>query len=157
MWPQSLQNNIAELSPQWQMHQQVYSHATGGRRRKYKGPAAQASAQATLPDLPRRPDDSDVSRGCEAEKEAKRPRSTSTTPKSVRGLEPYEYDRLMGVPSVGSTSGEERVGEATDPENPNTGVADDFAQRPDSSSVAVEGSRGIGSASSLEVLNRNRI
>ena len=33
---------------------------------------------------------------------------------------------------------EERDGEANDPENPNTGVADDFAQRPDSSSGAVE-------------------
>ena len=36
----------------------------------------------------------------EEEKEAKRPRQTSTTPKSNRGLEPVECDRLMGAPSV---------------------------------------------------------
>ena len=47
------------------------SHPTGGRRRKYKGPAAQ-----TLPlDLLQLPEDSDVSSDGEAEKEAKRPRS----------------------------------------------------------------------------------
>ena len=49
----------------------------------------------------------------------------------------------MGIPSVGSTSGEERD-EDTDPGEVNLGVADDSLQRPDSSSGAVEGSRGIG-------------
>ena len=63
--------------------------------------------------------------------------------------------RLMGVPSVGSTSGEERDGENTDPEEANLGVTDDLTQRPDSISGAVEGSRGIGSASLLEVLDRD--
>ena len=48
-------------------------------------------------------------------------------------------------------------GEATDPENCNTGVADDLTQKRDSISGSVEGSRGIGRASLLEVLNLNRI
>ena len=36
------------------------------------------------------------------EKRAKRLRSTSTTPRSVRGTDPDDYDRAMGVTSVGS-------------------------------------------------------
>ena len=54
----------------------------------------------------------------------KRPRSTSTTPRSgsARGLEPYEYDRLMGAPSIGSSSEESGDGEGTDAEkNPQHG------------------------------------
>ena len=35
------------------------------------------------------------------EKEAKRMRSTSTTPRSVRGTDPDDYDRGIGVSSVG--------------------------------------------------------
>ena len=36
------------------------------------------------------------------EKGAKRLRSTSTTPRSARGTDPDDYDRTMGVTSVGS-------------------------------------------------------
>ena len=40
-------------------------------------------------------------------------RSASTTPRSVRGTGPDEYDRVMGIPSVGSREtvrfGEENV------------------------------------------------
>ena len=63
----------------------------------------------------------------------------------------------MGVPSIGFTSGEERDGEDTDPGENNLGVTDDSLQRPGSSSGGVDGSRAIGSASLLEVLNRGRI
>ena len=63
----------------------------------------------------------------------------------------------MGVPSVGSTSGEERDGEDTDPGEVNLGVTDDAIQTPDSSSGAVEGLRGIGSASVMEILHRSKI
>ena len=77
------------------------------------------AAQAMLPNLSPLPTGSDESDQLEQEKDAKRPRLTSTTPKSNRGREPFEYDRLMGAPSVGSTSGEERNGEQTDPETPN--------------------------------------
>ena len=38
----------------------------------------------------------------EEEKDAKRQRSASTTPRSTMGTLPYEYDRVMGVASVGS-------------------------------------------------------
>ena len=75
-------------------------HPTGGGRRKGKSPPGQPQ----LPDLPPAPQGGGLSEDTEEEKDAKRPRSSSTTPKSGRGLEPYEYDRLMGAPSVGSTS-----------------------------------------------------
>ena len=42
-------------------------------------------------------------------------RSTSTTPRSVRGTEPDDYDQAMGVPSVGSRE-TVRFGEENDPE-----------------------------------------
>ena len=74
-----------------------------------------------LPNLPPLPTGSD-------ESDQKRPRST--LPLSNKGLEPFECDRLMRVPSVGSSSGEERQGEQTD-RKPN--------QRPESSSGVVEG------------------
>ena len=41
--------------------------------------------------------------GDEEESEAKRPRSTSTTPKSGRAFDPDEYDRLMGVSPAGGS------------------------------------------------------
>ena len=42
-------------------------------------------------------------------------RSTSTTPRSVRGADPDDYDRAMGVTSVGSRE-TVRFGEENDPE-----------------------------------------
>ena len=38
--------------------------------------------------------------GGEDESEAKPPRSTSTTPKSRKGMDPDGYDRLMGITRV---------------------------------------------------------
>ena len=49
------------------------------------------------------------------EKGAKRLRSTSTTPRSVRGTDPDDYDRTMGVTSVGSRE-TVRFGAENDPE-----------------------------------------
>ena len=42
-------------------------------------------------------DDKDGPSGSEEEKDAKRLRSTSTTPRSGRGADPDEYDRAMGI------------------------------------------------------------
>ena len=104
------------------------AHPTHGRRRKFKGPA--------LPDLPSVPDGLDSSGGGEAENEVKRPRSISTSPRSgsARGLEPCEYDRWIFSEDIGD-------GEGTDV----------------SLMVLRESSRGMGSASFLQVLNSNRM
>ena len=53
----------------------------------------------SLPDHLR--DDEDGPSRSEEEKEAKRLRSASTTPRSFRGTDPDDYDRVMGVASVG--------------------------------------------------------
>ena len=53
----------------------------------------------------------------EEEKDAKRQRSASTTPRS--GTLPYEYDKVTGVASVGSHESV-RFGEGNDPEVDNT-------------------------------------
>ena len=68
-------------------------HPTGGRRRKVKGQRPSRAASTARSSMPAEGDSSDE---LEDEKEAKRPRSTSTTPRSGKGLEPYEYDKLMG-------------------------------------------------------------
>ena len=129
-------------------------HPTGGRRRKHRG----SGAKASMPDLPlpRLPPLSiDLSDG-DAEKEGKRPRSTPTTPKSGRGLDAFEYDRLVGVHSVESTSGEELDREQTETETPIQGVANESAREFDSGSRVVESLKGFGSSSLSEVLAWNR-
>ena len=82
----------------------VRDHPTAGRRRRHKSPAAGHSAPYLVPpSLPDhlRPDDDGPS--CkEDEKEAKRRGCASTTPRSVKGTDPDERDRIMGVTSVGS-------------------------------------------------------
>ena len=45
-----------------------------------------------------------VRSGDEEENEAKRPRSTSTTPKSGRGRDPDDCDHFMGINSVDLSS-----------------------------------------------------
>ena len=47
-----------------------------------------------------RGDDGDGPSGSEEEKDAKRMRSTSTTPRSGRGTDPDEYDRIVGISSA---------------------------------------------------------
>ena len=49
----------------------------------------------------------------EEDKEAKRQRSASTTPRSTMGTHPNDYDRVMGVTSVGSQESV-RLGEEDD-------------------------------------------
>ena len=51
----------------------------------------------------------------EEEKDAKPQRSASTTPRSTMGTHPNDYDRVMGVTSVGSQESV-RFGEENDPE-----------------------------------------
>ena len=64
----------------------------------------------------------------EQEKEAKRQRSASTTPRSTMGTLPYEYDRVMGAASVGSQESV-RFGEENDPETED--VQDTVAHSPE--------------------------
>ena len=85
------------------------NHTTGGRRHKGKGPA-----QPQMPNLPPIPAGDGSSDALVDEKEAKRPRSTSTNPKSGRGLELHECDRPH---SVGSSS-EDGVGKEVTLEEP---------------------------------------
>ena len=51
----------------------------------------------------------------EEEKEVKRLRSASTTPRSQGGTQPNDYDQIMGANSVGSRESV-RFGEESDPE-----------------------------------------
>ena len=79
-------------------------HPTAGRRRKYGGPATRAAEEAVdhleAPVLPEYVRGDDGPSGDDEEKDVKRPRSTSTTPNSARGVDPDEFDRLMGICSV---------------------------------------------------------
>ena len=109
-----------------------------GTGRKHKNPAA--SSAASLP-LPRLPDHLiDGPSDDEKENEAKRHRSISTTPKSGRGMDPDEYDLMIGINSADLSSEEDRFGdrELTDTENPIEGVAND-------SGTPVRSHSGIGS------------
>ena len=102
------------------------------------------------------------------EKGAKRMRSASTTPRSLRGADPDEYDRVMGVTSVGPLEtvwcGE---GSGTEFEVDQEGVAhnsDDLSETREESFPHAENveddpgagrsSSGFGRASFLECLDR---
>ena len=106
-------------------------HPTGGGRRKHKQP--QLLHPIEPPCLPEHLLDGGPS-GDEEENVAKRPCSTSTTPKSGKGVDPDEYGRLMGITSV---------------KNPIGGVAKDSATPIDSSGSGIrpgadKDSRGYG-------------
>ena len=141
-------------------------HPTSGRRGKYKSPATRAAEEAAdLLEpllLPERLRGDDGPSGNEEESEAKRPRSTSTTPKSGRGIDPDDYDRLMGISSV-NPSEEDRFGDwdVTDMEAVEEGVANDsmtptsmFSGSGNCPGADVE-SRGYGRASLMECLDRS--
>ena len=78
-------------------------HPTAGKRRKHKNPATREAEEAVNrlkpPVLPEylRGDEGDGPSGSEEETDAKRLRSTSTTPRSARGMDPDEHDRIMGA------------------------------------------------------------
>ena len=75
---------------------------TQGRRRRQKSPASVPSTHH-LP-LPRLLDHLNVADGPseaeEEEKDAKRPRSASTTPRTASETLPHEYDMVMGIAPV---------------------------------------------------------
>ena len=108
------------------------SHPTSGKRRKHKNPATRAAEEAVArlepPVLQEylRGNDGDGPSGSEEEKDAKRMRPTSTTPRSCRGTDPDEYDRIMGISSA-QTPEVERFGDGnvTDAEGIDQGVAND--------------------------------
>ena len=131
-----------------------------GAEESTRAPAASSAASLPLPRLPGHlidgPSDD------EKENEAKRPRSTSTTPKSGKRMDPDDYDRVMGINSADFFSEENRCGdgELTDTENPVEGIANNSGTSVDSHSGigscpgAAESSKGCGSASPAEIFNR---
>ena len=134
-------------------------HPTGGRRRKHKSPPA-TSADLLEP-LRLSEHLMDSPSGDEKESEAKRPRSTWTTPKSGRAKNPDEYDHLMGISSVDLFDKEDGFGdgELTDTQEHDEEVANDLRDTIDYQSgygncPGVAGDlRGYGSAGLAEVLN----
>ena len=62
--------------------------------------AEEAIAHLQPPTLPEylRGDDGDGPSGSEEDTEAKRLRSSSTTPRSAKGTDPDDYDHVMGIP-----------------------------------------------------------
>ena len=78
-------------------------HPTVGRRRKHKNPTMGSNIHDLVP--PSLPDhlraDADGP-SCSDKKKTKLMRSASTTPRSMRGTDPDEYDRVMEVTSVDS-------------------------------------------------------
>ena len=92
-------------------------HPTTGRKRRHKSPPI-ASQMHDLP-FPTVLDHmgaKDGPSGSETENDAKRLRSASATPRSARGAQRNDYDRVMGVTSVGSLESV-RFGEAKGPES----------------------------------------
>ena len=135
---------------------------------KYKSPASRAAEEAAdriePPVLPEYLRGDDGLSGNEEENDAKRPHSTSTTPKSVQGTDLDEYDRVMGISSVHPSEGDRfDDGDLTDTEGMEEGDANDS----ENSNPIVSGldnrpgadfdSRAYGSASLIECLNRNLI
>ena len=105
-------------------------HPTARRRRKYKRPATRAAEEAAdhlePPIFPQYLRGDDGPSGNDEENDAKRPRSTSTTPKSARGIDPDEYDYLMGISSVNPSEGDRfGDGDVNDTEGIEEGVAND--------------------------------
>ena len=107
-------------------------HPTTERKRKYKSPVTRAAEETAdrlePPVLPEysKGDDGDGPSGSEEENDAKRLRSTSITPRSARGMDPDEYDCIMGISSVQPPE-RDRFGDGnvTDPEEIEQGVAND--------------------------------
>ena len=105
------------------------NHPTSGRRRRHKSPAAVPPMHdLPLPILLDHMGAEDGPSCSEEEKDAKRQRSASTTPRSTMGTLPYEYDKVMGVASVGSQESV-RFGEENDPETED--VQDTAAHSPE--------------------------
>ena len=81
------------------MPDQHHNHPAAGRRRRRKSPASIPSMD-DLP-LPKLLDHMGAEDGPsdakEEEKEAKRYRSASTTPRSTSGALPHDYDMVMGI------------------------------------------------------------
>ena len=141
-------------------------HPTAKRRKKYRNPATRTTAKAAdrlkpsvLPEY-LRGDDGDQPDGSEEDNDAKRLRSTSTTPRSARGMDLDEYDRVMGISSAQPPE-RDRFGDGsvTHTEKIEQGVANDST----ASTPIVSGlgncpagldSRGYGSASLTECLDR---
>ena len=139
------------------------NHPTGGRRRKIKAPPAPHLLPALPPmaglgSLHTLSDELDEEKG--VEQEAKRPRSTSTTPRSesAKAREPNEYDRPLGSGSVGPSSDEGDElgltdGEDSDPHRSLEG----YLPRLDLNSGVGASSRGCGSAGLLEALQSRQV
>ena len=94
-------------------------HPTAGRRRKHKSlPVAPHMHDLLFPTLLDHRGAEDGPSCSDEENDAKRLRSASTTPSSAMGTQPNDYDRIMGVTSVGSQESV-RFGKGNDPESEN--------------------------------------
>ena len=84
-----------------------------------KDERAAGLVQPRLPDLPPLPRREDSSDELEEEIDAKRLGSTSTTPRSepVRARDPSDYDKIMGINSVGPFSEKGEAREVDDVDN----------------------------------------
>ena len=78
------------------MTDQDQGHPTAGRRRRHKSPAA----VPIVHDLPLHMGAEDGPSDAAEEKEAKRYRSASTTPRSATGTLPPDYDMGVGIAPV---------------------------------------------------------
>ena len=89
---------------------------TAGRRRRHKSPPIASHmhdlAFPTLLDHMGAENEPSCSKEA---KDAKRLRCAATTPRSAMGTQPNDYDRVMGVTSLGSQE-PVRFGEENDPE-----------------------------------------
>ena len=101
-----------DIKIQRSMSEQQSDHLTAGRRRRHKSPASIPSMHG-LP-LPKLLDHMGAEDGPSCS-EAKRQRSASTTPRSVLGTLPPDYDRALGAASADSQEAV-RFGEENDPE-----------------------------------------
>ena len=130
-------------------------HPTAGRERRHKSPAVHSAMHNLhLPSLPDHLRTDVDGPSCSDEEEgAKRLRSTSTTPRSARGTEPDEHDRIMGVNSVGCRE-TIRFGEENVPDLNETQKHVEDELHDDANLGVDETLGGYGSASLIECLGR---
>ena len=123
-------------------------HPTAGRRRRHKRPAATSQMHDLPVPLLRDHLAAEDDGPSEEEKDAKRLRSASTTPRSARGAHPNDCDRVMGVSSAGSQESV-RFGEENDLETEcvSQGVAhneESLDQTCDEDNVYHDANPGVG-------------
>ena len=135
-------------------------------------PGEEESTRVQRPKLPKRQLTASSHPSCEemmvraAAKKKMMLRDRSTTPRSARGMDPDEYDRMMGISSVHPSEGDRfGDGDTTDTKEIEEGAANDSLSSTPNWSPIVSGlvdcpgadldSRVYGSASFMECLDRS--